>query len=429
MVCRRSKGTMCKLVAFILFLLISIKHWSSFIDGYDSITNSKTASNNDKLLDALPKSKNVNTDTESTSTNDASIDREPTFPNDSNTETEPRPHKIIERDTKPKPHIDINTDTKQEGSKFSRTSRFRAEQILRDAVQLHHDKLFDKPMNETCEKRVPSCIVIGVQKGGTRELVDFLHLHPHIITYPAHLQKGYEMPYFYNTDFHRGEAWLKSQMPCSYSNQLTLMKHSLYFHNSVVPERIKRFNESIKLILIVREPVARAISHFRFHKRWELENKGASFDRDLGDFSSSVLTKNGSDVVDNSNSLSYSVYDEPMKLWLKYFNLGQFLILESDEFKRDPYSVLTKVEQFLGLGHFITEDMLVFNDKKGFYCIRTSLTETGMACYSQLRGNNKNITVLDSTITKLQKYFKPKNQRFFEMIGKTFHWEYTKAES
>ena len=118
-----------------------------------------------------------------------------------------------------------------------------------------------------------------------------------------------------------------------------------------------------------------------------------------------------------------------MKLWLKYFNLGQFLILESDEFKRDPYLVLTKVEQFLGLGHFITEDMLVFNDKKGFYCIRTSLTETGMACYSQLRGNNKNITVLDSTITKLQKYFKPKNQRFFEMIGKTFHWEYPKAES
>ena len=293
---------MCKLVAFILFLLISIKHWSSFIDGYDRITNSKTAINKDKLLDALPKSpKNVNTDTESTSTNDANIDSEPKIPNELNTETEPRSHKIIDKDTKPKPHIDI----KQEASKFSRTSRFRAEQILRDAVQLHHDKHFAKPINETCEKRVPSCIVIGVQKGGTRELVDFLHLHPHIITYPDALQKGYEMPYFYNTDFHRGEAWLKSQMPCSYSNQLTLMKHSLYFHNSVVPERIKRFNESIKLILIVREPVARAISHFRFHRSWELEDKGASFDRDLGDFSSSVLTKNGSDVVDNSNSLLY----------------------------------------------------------------------------------------------------------------------------
>ena len=53
-----------------------------------------------------------------------------------------------------------------------------------------------------------------------------------------------------------------------------------------------------------------------------------------------------------------------MKLWLKYFNLSQILIIEHNELKHDPVSVLVKVEQFLGLGHYITSDMFAYNAEK-----------------------------------------------------------------
>ena len=52
------------------------------------------------------------------------------------------------------------------------------------------------------------------------------------------------------------------------------------------------------------------------------------------------------------------------------------LIIEQNEFKQDPGSVLVKVEQILGLDHYITSDMFAYNAEKGFYCIRSNLTTT-----------------------------------------------------
>ena len=112
-----------------------------------------------------------------------------------------------------------------------------------------------------------------------------------------------------------------------------------------------------------------------------------------------------------------------MKLWLKYFNLSQFLILDNEELKRDPVSVLNKVERFLGLEHFITDKMFVLNKDKGFYCVQSSITDTGMACYSESRGHQEQNEVSDKTLSKLEDYFKSKNQQFFEIIGRSFDWK------
>ena len=53
-------------------------------------------------------------------------------------------------------------------------------------------------------------------------------------------------------------------MPCTYSNQMTLMKNSVYFSFPFTAERIHMFNSSTKLMLMVREPVARAFSQYMF---------------------------------------------------------------------------------------------------------------------------------------------------------------------
>ena len=35
-----------------------------------------------------------------------------------------------------------------------------------------------------------------------------------------------------------------------------------------------------------------------------------------------------------------------MQVWLQYFNLSQFLIIDNEELKHDPVSALNKVERF-----------------------------------------------------------------------------------
>ena len=299
--------------------------------------------------------------------------------------------------------------------------RIKTEQQLRDTIRIHHDKNFIQPKNETCEKRFPICILIGVNKCGTRELVDFLNLHPHIETYPSTLKK-YEMPYF-TSKYKEGDVWFQSQMPFTYSNQITLIKHAGYFHRSVVPQRIKQFNESIKLILMVREPVARSVSNYMMTRNNFLEHpeKIKLIMYNKNNFSWFALNSNSS-VKETKKVVKHSVYDKPMKLWLKYFNLSQFLIMDNEELKHDPVSTLKKVERFLGLEHFISDEMFVWKKDKGFYCVRSNITDNEMACYSENRGHQKHIVVSEKTLSKLSDYFKSKNRQFFEIIGRSFDW-------
>ena len=260
--------------------------------------------------------------------------------------------------------------------------RLHIDQQLRDAIRIHHDGNFIQPKDETCTKRIPICILVGVTKCCTRELVDFLNLHPHIETYPSTL-KDYEMPYF-NSKYKQGDKWLQNQMPCTYSNQITLMKNAGYFHNSVVPKRIKQFNESIKLILMVREPVSRSLSRYMFERYKYMDSPNSeNMNYAKNNFSSFVLNSS-SDISENNILVKRSVYDKPMKLWLEYFNLSQFLIMDNEELKHDPVSALRKVERFLGLEHVITDKMFVLNKDKGFYCIQSNIIDTGMACYSEI---------------------------------------------
>ena len=75
-------------------------------------------------------------------------------------------------------------------------------------------------------------------------------MHPHVELY--HQPRTMEMTYFRtNETYAKGDDWFVNEMPCSYSNQITIMKDSQYFdYPYPVAERIQKFNSSIKLILI-----------------------------------------------------------------------------------------------------------------------------------------------------------------------------------
>ena len=298
-----------------------------------------------------------------------------------------------------------------------------ADKILRESIEMIHLSNLKTPSGETCQKRLPAAIIIGVHKSGTRELLEFMHLHPHIQIYSYNDAPNgvkYEMRYF-STMYERGATWFKEQMPCSFTNQLTVMKMSTYFHDRLVPERIQKLNESIKLILIVREPIARAYSDYTFYKS-NMERLGKKKSQKyLKTFSDFVINKTNNKVRMENEHVMYSVYDDYMEHWLKYFSLSQFLILEHSELIRDPVSTLKTVEKFLGLGDFITPDMFVRNSEKGFYCIKSNLTSTGMSCYGENRGRTQE-PIDQGTRLKLTQFFAGRNRRFFDMIGKSYDW-------
>ena len=226
------------------------------------------------------------------------------------------------------------------------------------------------------------------------------------------------MPYLFlfkkDEEYAKGEKWFHNQMHCSYSNQMTIMKNSLYFSTPLkTAERIARFNSGIKMILLVREPVARVISHYMFDLQRGLISSGTSMEQVL--FQNNVLNE-------QHDIIKRSVYVDSMIEYLKYFTLDQILIIDSEEFKYNPVKVIQKVEDFLGVKHYITSDMFAWNKENGYYCIKTNLTDNGMACYHPNRGKHI-VDINPQTKAILTEYFKPKNKRFYDIIGRTFDWD------
>ena len=82
------------------------------------------------------------------------------------------------------------------------------------------DRRFDK--QESLQRRLPQCIIVGAMKCGTRALIDYLALHPGVVTTP------WEINYF-DHYFDRGLEWYRSQFPLSRHNQTTIEKTPGYF--------------------------------------------------------------------------------------------------------------------------------------------------------------------------------------------------------
>lgn len=106
-------------------------------------------------------------------------------------------------------------------------------------------------------RRLPQALIVGVRKCGTRALLEMLFLHPRI-------QKAAGEVHFFDRDenYERGLEWYRKKMPYSFRGQITIEKSPSYFVTPEVPERVRAMNASIKLLMIVRDPVTRAISDY-----------------------------------------------------------------------------------------------------------------------------------------------------------------------
>ena len=71
-------------------------------------------------------------------------------------------------------------------------------------------------------------------------------------------------PHFFNRDkvYNRGVRGYLKLMPISEPAQITFEKTPNYFVEPEVPERIRKFNSSVRLLLIVRDPTKRLVSEY-----------------------------------------------------------------------------------------------------------------------------------------------------------------------
>jgi hypothetical protein len=200
-----------------------------------------------------------------------------------------------------------------------------------------------------------------------------------------------------------------------------------YFRNKQAAERIKQFNNKIRLILIVRDPVKRLqsdLTHCQVRqKRFNLEPICANINKYFEDlFTNETNTTSLENKLIENRFIRNSIYYLDMIEWLKHFELNNFYVLNGEEFIQQPWNELNRVEKFLNLTQFISEKHFHFDKRKNFYCLRKNLNVSFNGCLGKNKGRKRHVYLSEFVKNNLKSFFHKWNLMFYELINKKFNW-------
>lgn len=198
-------------------------------------------------------------------------------------------------------------------------------------------------------------IVIGTQKGGTTSLWQYLRSHPGLVL-PAYK----EMPIFAAPGdpaemLARLIDDLRRDAP---PGALFGKACPLYMRGSDevgverIVERIARLLPDVRLIALLRDPIERAISHYRMSVRrgWESRELDAAVEELL---EPGRLARSRAEPSEVNSYLTQGEYGRILAIYRGSFPPEQVRVEASAELSRDPGAVVDRVLDFLGLppGH------------------------------------------------------------------------------
>ncbi|XP_057717235.1 heparan sulfate glucosamine 3-O-sulfotransferase 3B1a [Corythoichthys intestinalis] len=262
-------------------------------------------------------------------------------------------------------------------------------------------------LNESESKKLPQAIIIGVKKGGTRALLEFLRLHPDVSAAGAE-------PHFFDRNYDKGLDWYRELMPKSSEGQLTMEKTPSYYITKEVPSRIYAMSKATKLIVVVRDPVTRAISDY---------TQTRSKKPDIPSFESLTFKNASSGAIDTSwSALQIGMYAKHLERWLQYFPMEQLLFVSGERLIADPAGELARVQDFLGLRRVVTQKHFHFNPAKGFPCLKRPEGNSKPHCLGKTKGRT-HPNIDPEVVQRLREFYKPFNRKFYQMTGQNFGWD------
>lgn len=255
---------------------------------------------------------------------------------------------------------------------------------------------------------LPDFLIAGTQKGGTSSLYAYLAEHPSVL--PARKKEVH----FFDRHWVKGERWYRASFPTGSDMERVRDEHGAaatgesspsYLFHPLVPERVAATLPDIRVVLLLREPVDRAYSHWRMeHRRGvdrlpfdeavmaEEERLAGELDRVRAD--PSYFSRK----LRRFSYLSRGHYAEQLERWFEHLPRDRFLIRSAETFFADPAAVHADVLRFLQLPHRELTHAPVVN--RG---------AAGPPLDPELRD-------------RLRDRFAEPNERLFELLGTRFDW-------
>jgi hypothetical protein len=250
---------------------------------------------------------------------------------------------------------------------------------------------------------LPNFLVIGAQKSGTTSLFHYICQHPQVF------ENNYKEIHFFDLHYQLGENWYRAHFPLAgrfLPNRCIGEATPYYLCHPHAPSRIATLLPRVQLIVILRNPVERAISHY-FHEkkkgREELPILEAFQQEDAR------CAEEWQKMLDNPlyvskihQSFSYKqrgIYIEQLQRYWEFIPKQQILILESSRLFSEPEAVLKQVFEFLKIdSSIVIPDLAVKNANSG----KTAASS--------------------EVYTYLEQFFAPYNDLLQNALGQDFGW-------
>lgn len=192
--------------------------------------------------------------------------------------------------------------------------------------------------------------IIGAQKAGTTALWRYLSLHPEI-----------SMPTDKESPFFLSKGLISAGWDTHVSNSFQTKPNTTiegsaspyYMCYPIAAKRIARQFPDAKFIIILRDPIERAYSHYSMLRR--IGNENRSFEQavseQLGDKPSRLLqtsfVDNLTESDDMQNYLVYGNYRFIFEYYNRFFKKESFLFIDFNDFNENPDTNLYRILSFL----------------------------------------------------------------------------------
>jgi len=244
--------------------------------------------------------------------------------------------------------------------------------------------------------REPDFIIIGSPRCGTTSLYKYITFHPQILSATE------KEICFFSEHFNRGINWYSAHFfpKIDTQNLLTGEATPTYLNHPLADKRLYQSLPQVKLIIILRNPVARTFSHYQMCVRRGTEKR--SFEEAMN-AEIEILAKATETDLENAiywkqcEYIEKSLYVYSIRRWMRLFPKEQFLILQSEDFYANPAVTLQEVFTFLGLPDYQLANYQKYN----------------AALYQP---------ALDATHQRLSEFFQPYNYKLEEELGRKFFW-------
>ena len=244
----------------------------------------------------------------------------------------------------------------------------------------------------------PDFLIIGAMRCGTTTLHGYMRRHPNV-----RMSSPKEVHYF-DRHYDRGDAWYLGHFPLAVERWVAERRGNplvageatpVYLFDPLVPPRVKSTLPDARFLLLFRNPIDRAYSHYQ--RSYRIRRETHSFEEAI-EAEQARLALGGDDHHDPEKAyLERGWYAQQFQRWLQLFPRDRFLVLRSEEMFRDPAATCRGVSGFLEIPDFPA----------------VAPHRRNAGSYAPMR---------EDTRARLRAHFDSHNRALYELTGIDFGW-------